>query len=246
MATLIITAAGLSRRFAEETDITIPKWALKVGGRSLLARVIDGVDVDLAGWRLVVVARSDQAHYVRRCLTEGDWQVTILALEATPNGQALTANHAASRLDPDEPIAIWCADTVILPGTEPLAADGNWLTVAPLEGEQWSFAAVDEDGTVRQTAEKSRIGPHASVGLYGFATAGLFVSAVVTQRCRQEMYVAPLYNDIIAQGHDVRLAQIPANRVAAFGTRAEMVASCDRLGWSLPDEMRQVTVSRLR
>ena len=205
----------------------------------MLTRALDSLLPDLDGWNTVVVARKDELGHVDECLA-GRPDVDVVALDGTPNGQALTACRAARTLPQDEPVAVWCADTVILPGARPLAADGNWLTVAPLPGDQWSFADADENGHVRRTAEKRRISPWASVGLYGFTTARLFVAVVDAATARTEMFVAPLYNHVISAGLTVNLCPIGADRVAPFGTPAEMTASCARLGWSPPDELAGV------
>ena len=242
MGAVILTMAGESARFAK-AGISTPKWALRVGDRSILGRAIDSIGpYRQSGWKLVLVVREDHATTpaFAEAINDIEGYFRVVTLEATPQGQALSACAAASAVEMGDPLAVWCADTALLPGPDPIGLlGGNWITLADLPGEQWSFAEVDDEDYVVRTAEKRRISPHASVGLYGFRSMLTMQLATGESRINKEVFVAPLYNSLVHDGIPVRALHIPAERVVPLGTPAEVVASCARMGWSLPKEMQR-------
>ena len=108
-------------------------------------------------------------------------------------------------------------------------ADG-YLDVFHGEGDRWSFAraaGADTDRVI-ETAEKVRISELCSTGLYHFACAADFRDAFEAEAARLaaaerpgELYVAPLYNHLIAAGRDVRYRLLPESGVVFFGTPDE-------------------------
>ena len=248
MSTVIVTMAGSSRRF-REAGVEVPKWAIHVAGASILKRAVTSIGPLLDdGWKLIFVALSSHLNSDawKNSIAGLRWDYETVALESTPPGQALSANAVGQRVAPDEPIAIWNVDTMILPGDEPLAEPGgNWLTLTEAEGDHWSFAELDETRRVRRTAEKVRISPFASIGLYGFSSMETFGAAAAASQLAakdtaEELYVAPLYNYVILGGQPVRGTLIASNRLVPLGTPTEVLASCRRLGWPIPEELRHL------
>ena len=100
----------------------------------------------------------------------------------------------------------------------------------PGEGEGWSFARLGEDGRVLELREKARISPHATVGLYWFRSASLYAEAYAAyfgtggREEKGERYVAPLYNQIISEGGQVRIARLGLHDVGLLGTPAQVEA----------------------
>lgn len=259
---VLLTMAGRSRRFTD-VGVRVPKWALRVEGRHLLGWAVDSlVPMFEDGWSLHLVALDGDVRSAAfaDALAELPVAATFTAVPTTPPGQAHSALAALGAIEPDVPVAVWNADTHLRPGPEPLhLADGNWLTLAPLEGSHWSFAELDDRGFVVRTAEKVRISDLASVGLYGFEDLGTLARATESaassgassaassgtapsgdSSVAAETYVAPLYNEVLAAGRDVRGLTVPAARVVPFGTPTEVVASCRQLGLSLPAELAEL------
>jgi dTDP-glucose pyrophosphorylase len=104
----------------------------------------------------------------------------------------------------------------------------GYLQVFRGSGSNWSYARpTDSDSNkVAETAEKNPISDLCSTGLYHFRSAAMFQAAYAEQ-CRagelqnNELYVAPLYNRLIAMGLDIRFDLIERERVIFFGTPDE-------------------------
>lgn len=125
-------------------------------------------------------------------------------------GQLCTVLEAARWIDTDEDLLIASADTYVDSDLgrdiERRRADCHGLiSVARLPGDHWSFASVDEAGRVTRVAEKERISPLASTGLYYFSNGRRFVktaSDMVARgmKTRGEYFVIPVYQRYVDDG----------------------------------------------
>jgi len=248
---VLLTMAGRSERFGR-AGVDVPKWSLVLGGRSMLERALDSLapllktGVDL---RLIVRPADADSPLLTDILRRYPFPARIVPSDGRARGQAVDALGGIGHGEEDRPCIVWCVDTFVRWCDETAAAlvraEGNWLLTAPLSGEQWAFAAATSAGEVTATAEKRRIGPDASVGMYGFGSCQVFRDAVAAVADSQaEVYVAPVYNVILGDGGRVRLVRISDEAVTSVGTPAEMLAACSRHGWKVPPELRNYAEQR--
>ncbi|HMB94421.1 MAG TPA: glycosyltransferase family 2 protein, partial [Tepidisphaeraceae bacterium] len=154
---------------------------------------------------------------------------TIIPIKQVTQGQACTVLLARELIDNDQPLVIFNADTwcrTSLSQASNSKIDGL-LGVFHAEGDRWSFARTDESGRVVETAEKRRISDWACTGLYHFTRGSDFVRYADQmierdERVNGEFYVAPVYNQMIADGRDIRLDI--ATEAAALGTPEDLAA----------------------
>ena len=191
-----------------------------------------------AGWEFAfAVRRADAAGpFIRsRCEHLGLTAARILELDAATDGQATTALALAEAADPGQPFAVYNIDTFVDPlAMGPSMIPGGcagWIPCFPGLGEGWSFARLEvPGGRVAEMREKTRISPHATVGLYWFATAARYIQAYHAyfgaggREEKGERYVAPLYNQLILDGEDVRIAELALEDVGLLGTPAQVAA----------------------
>jgi hypothetical protein len=116
---------------------------------------------------------------------------------------------------------------------EDIPRSGNWLTLAKLDGNSWSFARI-EKMQVTKTAEKIRISEWASVGLYGFQPAEVFIEALdefmLSNTGKIEAYIAPLYNFI---KFEVYPHYIDMTEFNCAGTPSELNALIVKNKWNV-------------
>ena len=229
--------AGFGSRFAK-AGYTQPKYRIEALGLPLFDWSMIGLQAyKEAGWRFSFAVRrtDDAAGFIReRCGRLGITVERLLELDAPTDGQATTALMLAEDAARDLPFAVFNIDTfvrpeLVRPALIPAGCDG-WVPCFPGEGEGWSFARLDEDGRVAELREKQRISPHATVGLYWFRSAGAYAGAYAAyfgaggREEKGERYVAPLYNQLIAGGGEVRIAQLGLHDVGLLGTPAQVEA----------------------
>ena len=232
---IVIPMAGESRRFAEAGYRT-PKYGLPLLGRPLFDWSVASFAARFASERFVFVLRdTDGARdfVAARCAALGIRDASLVVLAAPTAGQAETVGHGLDQAGVDDaaPVGIFNIDTIrpCLDPRPPRIADG-WVETFAAAGEGWSFVEPDPDDPrwVRRCTEKVRISDHCCTGFYQFASAALFRRALAAERRRPtaaELYVAPLYNQLIAQGARIGWREAPAAQVILSGVPAEYEAA---------------------
>jgi NDP-sugar pyrophosphorylase family protein len=226
-----ITMAGLGTRF-RNAGYDRPKYQVEVLGRPLFDWSMLGLAAFAsAGWRFRFAAlRGDQASgFIReRCSALGIDVEHILELDALTDGQATTALLLIEEVPDASPVAIFNIDTFVRPGTiNPAyipARISGWIPCFPGPGEGWSFARTNDEGRVVEVREKQRVSSHATIGLYWFASADLYRSAYAAYFAdgqgaeKGERYIAPMYNQLIAEGLRVEILGLALSDVGMLGT----------------------------
>lgn len=227
--TMAITMAGFGNRF-REAGYNLPKYRIEALGRPLFDWSMLSLSAFAeAGWRFAFAVQRDdrQEDFIReRCAALGLAVEDLLALDAPTDGQATTARMLAETAPPNAPFAVYNIDTFVRPGamTPPdEAALSGWIPCFPGRGEGWSFARLGTDGTVVELREKTRISPHATLGLYWFKSARAFLDLydkhfATSAEEKGERYVAPMYNTLIDAGRTVRIAHVALGDVGMLGT----------------------------
>lgn len=246
MMLLVVTMAGLGTRF-RQAGYQEPKYRIRVAGRTLFSWALESLRRFLPDGRLVFVAlRQDDARafIADELAAMGVAGFRMVELDQVTDGQATSALAAGAALDGEEldlPLLVYNIDTYVDPrqlGPELVRGDG-WVPCFPGAGEAWSFFRADAAGRVEDAAEKRRISPHASIGLYTFRSfrsyQGLYERFFhsVDAAGLKERYIAPLYRQMLREGLEVYLHQLPLASVHPLGTPEE-VARFAPSGESLP------------
>jgi hypothetical protein len=237
---IVIPMAGNSRRFYE-AGYTRPKYELPVGDETLFALTVRSFERYFDDERFIFVCRGDldaEAFVRAECERLGIRRCDIAVLQQPTRGQAetvLLGLEDAGYL-PSESLLVFNIDTIRRGYRFPV--DCEWadayLEVFSGSGDHWSFVepAAAFTRRVARTTEKERISDLCSTGLYHFARTGDFVAAcreamstIDRYRARwSELYVAPLYNQLIEQGMAVTYHQVDAAEIGFSGTPAEYEA----------------------
>jgi hypothetical protein len=227
--------AGEGRRF-REAGYQVPKYAISAHGRSLFSWSLESLRSFIdGGWRFIfVVRRADaaRAFIAEEAKRLGITLFSVVELDRTTDGQATSALLGGEPIaDAAAPIAIYNIDTYVEARALPVSAirgDG-WMPCFPGPGDGWSFVRVEEaSGRAVEIREKKRISTHATVGLYYFSSLALYRAtyeryyAVPEHLERGERYIAPMYNQLVAEGSAVYIAEVPFDAVHPLGTPQEL------------------------
>ncbi|QGY39574.1 capsular biosynthesis protein [Pseudodesulfovibrio cashew] len=240
---IVIPMAGLSSRFAK-AGYVLPKYMLEAHGKSLFRHAVESFSRYFGDTPFLFVLRDvvgTRAFVEEECRDMGVADTRVVALEDLTRGQAETVLMGIdlAGVDDDVPLTIFNIDSVRPGFVHPEWADrcDGYLEVFRGEGAHWSFVDPSQrnDGRVRRTTEKVRISDLCSNGLYHFARAGDFREAVAVQAALSgdrfqggELYVAPLYNELIARKRDIRYRVVDRDAVQFSGTPEEYEAFCRR------------------
>lgn len=231
---IVIPMAGLSSRFFK-AGYQQPKYMLPGHNRPLFDHAVLSFSAYFSSEPFLFIVRDvyGTPEFVKqRCEVLGIKNFTIKILEQETRGQAETVYLGVSQLPTTTPLTIFNIDTFRPDFRYPTIktqCDG-YLEVFIGEGSNWSYAkpATPDSDKVIETAEKNPISNLCSTGLYYFKQAGDFITAFTleaakpaTQWQQQELYIAPLYNQLIQQGRDIRYHTITRQEVIFCGVPDE-------------------------
>jgi NDP-sugar pyrophosphorylase family protein len=237
---LVIPMAGEGARFAQ-AGYTLPKPFIDVAGKPMIERVLD--NVRLPGASVTLIARGEhitaEPTLARRLEARG---CRIVTLDKTTEGTACTLLHARSQLSEDAPLMIANCDQVVDFDCAEFVADcfargldGSILVFRePDLNPKWSYARIDEQGIVVEVAEKKAISDLATVGIYLFRTARLFIDSAIdmiarNDRVNNEFYTCPVYNYAIRAGARIGVFEVPRTAMQGLGTPEDLQRFLDLL-----------------
>jgi NDP-sugar pyrophosphorylase family protein len=237
-----IAMAGLGRRFAG-AGFDRPKYMLPAAGRTLFEHSILSLPLELAAKIFFIALRDHEEAFGLGAFMEKKLKPVLPAalpyelvlLDAPTRGQAETVLAIKDLVPPGAGLAIYNIDTCFASSTlgatlaDPAARRDGVIGAFKLKGSdpKWSFARLDGNGAIAETAEKAQISDNALTGFYHFSRAAdFFETAELAIRggetTRGEFYVAPLYNRLIAAGRSFVLDT--AEKLIPLGTPEDVAA----------------------
>jgi dTDP-glucose pyrophosphorylase len=152
----------------------------------------------------------------------------IVPVDAVTEGAACTVLLAEKFIDSDQPLMIANTDQYIAADVDDYIAqsarsdcDGLIMTFTASD-PKWSFVRKDSDGRIVEVVEKRVVSDEATVGIYNFRRGSDFVRSAHAMiradlRVNGEFYVAPTYNQLIAEGATIRSYRIRPEGEGMFG-----------------------------
>jgi dTDP-glucose pyrophosphorylase len=229
---IVIPMAGHGRRFRER-GYSYPKFMIEAKGTPLFDWALVSLRSFFADSRFIFVAREGFDFIRSRSACLGIRDFSVVQLESETDGQGTTVLLGLKDERQARPLLVFNIDTYVDPRRVDEArlptADAGWLQLFEKPGNHWSFARLNPAGKVVEVAEKKRISELACTGLYGFGSARLFQEAyrsgaASVKADRGEVYVAPLYNQLLLRGLSVGAQVVQSHDVEPLGTPEEVSA----------------------
>ena len=137
-------------------------------------------------------------------ITDGAARTTLLAKECINNDEPLLMANSDQFVEwnSNECLYAFTADSV----------DGGIITFKSTH-PKWSYAKLNDSGFVSQVAEKNPISDNATVGIYYWKKGSDYVKYAEQMiskdiRTNNEFYVAPVFNEAIGDGKNIRIKEI--------------------------------------
>ncbi|MDD5192074.1 MAG: glycosyltransferase family 2 protein [Candidatus Nanoarchaeia archaeon] len=204
---IIIPMAGRGKRFIDAGYI-LPKPLLKIEEKEIIAHIIDIMKVPNAQFIFIVRQDHCDEHQLDKKLLELEPNAIIVRINEITQGSICTVLLAKKYFNDSNPVIIKDCDQIInwnpehfLEFVERNHADGAIVNIHT-ERPNYSFSRVDHAGRIFETAEKSVISNHGSVGIYYFARGSDLVKYAEKMiekniRVNNEFYTSPVYNQFI-------------------------------------------------
>ncbi len=214
MLNIVVPMAGRGSRFAN-AGFALPKPLIPVHGTIPMIRlVIENLRPKDTAHRFLFLCLQEHldTYDVGTKLTE--WagvNTEIIPVNAVTEGAACTVLLAKEFIDSADPLMIANSDQWVdldindyLLAMERENADGLIMTMWA-DHPKWSYVRLDAGNVITEVVEKQVVSNEATVGIYNFRHGSDFVHAAETMiakdlRVNNEFYVAPAYNELLADG----------------------------------------------
>lgn len=236
---IVIPMAGKGQRFID-AGYTIPKPLLKIGNEPIIKYIIEIMRTKKIPYQFIFIVRQDHCDEseLDNRLLEIEPSAKIVRVSEITQGAICTVLLAKEYFDGDDPVIIKDCDQIInwdpdhfLEFVERNKADGSIVNIHT-DRPNYSFSRVNAGGRIIETAEKSVISNHGSVGIYYFAKGSDLIKYATrmiekNMRVNNEFYTAPVYNQFI---HDFKLIlHYPIAEMFQLGTPEEFYENKEKV-----------------
>lgn len=229
MLTVVIPMAGRGSRFAD-AGYELPKPLLPVHDVPMIELVVRNLTPTVEPVRFVFICQREHLdrYGFADALREAAPGCELVAIDGVTEGAACTVALAEAAVDPEDVLVIANSDQWVDHSIDAHLAtlrsggyDGLIMTMTA-DDPKWSFVEFGADGLVCNVVEKEVVSDEATVGIYTFARARDYFDAAramiaAAKRVNGEFYVAPAYNELIADGARIGIDNIGADRAGMYG-----------------------------
>jgi NDP-sugar pyrophosphorylase family protein len=228
MLNIVLPIAGRGSRFAV-AGYTQPKPLIPVHGIPMIAAVVRNVRPRCAH-RFVFVALAEHLEHagMRDALALAAPGCVVVPVERVTEGAACTVLLAREHINSDDSLMLANSDQWVdvdiddyLASMERQRADALIMTMKA-DDPKWSFVGLNGQRLVTRVVEKDVISNEATVGIYNFRRGSDFVRAAEQMiarnlRVNNEFYVAPVYNELIAEGARIAIYNVGREGAGMYG-----------------------------
>ena len=214
---ILIPMAGNGSRFAN-AGYSFPKPLIEVNDKPMIQVVVENLNINANFIYIVKKEQYDRFNlkYLLNLITPN---CKILQVDELTKGAACTTLLAKEYINNDNPLIIANSDQYIewdsnkfyysMMSDKP---DGSIITFNSTH-PKWSFVKLDDSSNVIEVAEKKPISNIASCGIYYWSNGSSYVKYAEQMinkniRVNNEFYVAPVYNEAIADGKKIKIFNI--------------------------------------
>lgn len=229
---IVFPMMGLSSRFTL-AGYDVPKYMLPTKFGSVFRRSVESFNRYYESEEFLFIAREGEEilTWLQGEIEEiGNLKYSIVQLPGDTLGQGHTVKLGldSCKVNITDSLTVFNIDT-FRPDflfSDLFPRNSNWLEVFRGSGDHWSFIEPGNGNLVVRTTEKERISEYCSDGIYGFSSIALFQRLVqdaldARRFVRGELYIAPLYNQLIERGDAVYYKEIDKSEIIFSGTPVE-------------------------
>jgi dTDP-glucose pyrophosphorylase len=226
MLNIVIPMAGRGSRFANAGYVD-PKPLIKVNGKEMIRLVIGNLKPACEHRFIFMCLQEHIDKYdVDKKLAEWCPGCIVIPVKTVTEGAACTVLLAEKYIDSEDPLMIANSDQwVDIDINKYLnSADGASGLIMTMKADdpKWSFVKFDTNGKVCEVVEKKVVSDEATVGIYNFAHGSDYVKyahkmIAADLRVNGEFYVAPVYNQLIADKGEIHIYNIGTDVNGMYG-----------------------------
>jgi NDP-sugar pyrophosphorylase family protein len=228
MLKVIIPFGGSSDLFSS-AGYFYPKPLIEIAGKTMLELVLENPSKIKCESKFIFIVKEDDIlrFHLDNTLKLVKPFCEVVVLKNSTKGALCSVLMAIDKFDQDDSLLILNGDQVIdfdfskfLQFWRDNDADCGLVTFNSIH-PRWSYARVDENRLVLQTAEKNPISSNAIAGYYYFSKADLFLKASFqsikdSSGINEAYYLSPVVNQLILMNKKVCSYQIDSKLYNSF------------------------------
>lgn len=235
---VLIPMAGAGSRFVA-AGYSFPKPLIAVknmNDKPMIQVIVENLNIDAEH---IFIVREDQCerYNLRQLLSVIAPKCKIIVVDHLTEGAACTTLLAKEFINNDEPLLIANSDQFVEWDSNEFMysmmcdkIDGGILTFENSH-PKWSYVRLDDNGFVTEVKEKEVVSNEATVGIYYWQRGADYVKYAEQMiaknvRVNNEFYVAPVYNESIADGKKIKIFHI--NKMWGLGTPEDLTYFQDK------------------
>ena len=225
---IVIPMSGRGSRFAN-AGYKEPKPLIPIFNKTMIEVVVSNL-TPKKEHRFIFVCQNEhiKEYGLKDKLSKLDKDVEIIGIDEITEWQLCTVLKASDFINNEEALMTANSDQYIdfdindyLEYMESKEYDGLIMTMTSKD-EKWSYAKIDDNGIVIETAEKKVISNEATVGIYNFKAGKDLVKAADKMiqdniRVNGEFYICPVYNYLIKEGYKTGIYNIGEEYNGMYG-----------------------------
>lgn len=229
---ILVLAAGKSPNQNGERDF--PLCLTEIGNNSLLEKIIQNTSTLSNGkYSFIFLEKESQRFHLDKIVSLLIKDSKCVLVPEHTQGSACTALLSASQLDQDAELLIVSAnelvdldlETVIV-GFREKKLDAGTLIFRSLH-PRYSFVSLDENGFVKETAQKEPISNNATVGIFWYAKTSDFVNGAKNlirkdAKVDDKFFLAPVFNELVLQHKRIGVFNLPDGRYFPLKTEQQI------------------------
>jgi HAD superfamily hydrolase (TIGR01509 family) len=226
---VVVPMAGAGSRFAA-VGYTFPKPLIDVRGKPMIQVVVEALNIQ-ANFVYIVQREHYEKYNLKHMLNLITPDCKIVCVDGITEGAAVTVLKAQEHIDNDNKLLIVNSDQYVEWNSNQVMyafnndeIDGGIVTFENTH-PKWSYVRLDQQGFVSEVAEKKVISNKATVGMYYWRKGSDFCHYAHQMidrniRVNNEFYVAPVYNQAIADRLKIRIKDI--DKMWGLGTPEDL------------------------
>ncbi len=226
MINIVIPMAGRGSRFAD-AGYTLPKPLIDVKGHHMIECVVQNIRPDCDHRFIFLCLEEHLKKYdLEKILKEMEPSCEIVTVDRVTEGAACTVLLAEKFIDNQNQLMIANSDQYvdidINDYIRTLGDKDGLIMTMTANDPKWSFVSYDAEGLIDCVREKEVISNEATVGIYNYRHGSDFVKyarQMISKNIRvnNEFYVAPVYNEMIADEKKVVYYNIGSEGQGMYG-----------------------------
>lgn len=239
MLKIIIPLAGSSELFSN-SGYYYPKPLIEIHGKTMIELVLDNPSKMQVEHKFIFIVKEDDINNFHldntlKLLRPG---CDVIPIKNVAKGALCSVLMAVDKLDTDDSILILNGDQII--DIDFTSVLNFWISKKSECGlvtfksvhPRWSYARIDDEDCVLQTAEKNPISHSAIAGYYYFSDKDIFLKAAFqsikdNSQLDGIFYISPVVNQLILMNKDVSSFAIDSSAYHSFYS-PQMVSEFER------------------